>query len=294
MSAFRRTAVVLAALALPFTGALAGAGTAQAAPVPQGEFNWSGDQGDGFEDQAAWYNPKLGDTIDVTASADRNSLHAVVTRPGGAPWTFDIAAPTGQQLAVGNYGDAVRTPSTPGTPSDVPTLFANGPFGGCATLTGGFGITELVFGENGAVEKLRIDYNQKCEDRGPLRGYLMADGTVPPKPMTVGMTIKAAGKLTKGKATISGKVTCTKPARVRVFGSASQEQPLFVQGGFRTEVDCVPGKNVPWSAQVQVHTPVTDKPFIRSERLAVFGNVAATDPDLNTTVYGDANKWVTF
>ncbi|MEV8530417.1 hypothetical protein [Streptomyces sp. NPDC051211] len=292
MSALRRTAAVLTALALPLTAGLAGAGTAQAAPVPTGEFHWAGDQGDGETDRAVWYGPVYGDRLDATASADHRTLRIVITRPGDT-WTVDLAAPAGQALGVGNYENAVKTPEMPGVALDAPSMFVNGYQGGCATLSGAFGITELTFGEGGTVKSLKANYRQECADRGVLTGYVHLSDVAPPKPLALGMTIKAGGRLAKGKATLSGTLTCTKPARVHVGGSASQEQPLFVQGQFRTEVDCVPGKTVPWQAEVQVHTPEVGTPFIRSERLKVFGNVQAQDPDLGQWVFGDANQWVT-
>ncbi|MFJ5548176.1 hypothetical protein [Streptomyces sp. NPDC093225] len=285
-----RTAAVLAAAALALP--LAAAGTVHAAEMPQGEFNWSGDQGDGYDDQARWYGPGQGDTIEVTASADHRTLRVTVTRPDDS-WTVDLAAPAGQSLAPGTYANAVKAPQSPDTALDQPGIFVNGSFGGCATLTGAFTIKELVFGEGTAVKKIDLSYAQDCDDRGLLRGYLMANDVTPPKPVALGVTVDANGKLSKaGRATLTGTVTCTKPVKVAVFGSASQEQPKFVQGGFRTEVDCVPGQAVAWRAPVQVHTPETDTPFVKSERLKVFGDAAATDPDLGSYVTVTTDKWV--
>ncbi|QES49575.1 hypothetical protein DEJ50_18960 [Streptomyces venezuelae] len=292
MPALRRTAAVLTALALPLTAGLAGAGTAQAAPMPQGEFHWAGDQGDGETDRAVWYGPMYGDRFDATVSADHRTLRVVITRPGDT-WTVDLAAPAGQTLGVGSYANAVKTPEMPGVALDTPSMFVNGYQGGCATLSGAFGISELTFGEGGRVTSLKADYRQECADRGALTGYLHLSDTAPPKPLALGMTIKANAKLVKGKTTLSGTLTCTKPARVQVGGSASQEQPRFVQGRFVAEVDCVPGKNVPWKAEVQVHTPEVGHPLVKSERLKVFGNVQAQDPDTGSWVFGDADKWVT-
>ncbi|MEU8436615.1 hypothetical protein AB0F18_27660 [Streptomyces sp. NPDC029216] len=285
-----RAAAVLAAAALALP--LAAAGAAQAAEMPQGEFNWAGDQGDGFDDQARWYGPGTGDKIDVTASPDHRTLRVVITRPGDS-WTMDLAAPAGQALAAGSYADAVKTPEMPGTVLDRPSMFVNGYYGGCSTLTGSFGISELVFGEGTTVKKINLFYEQDCDDRSPLKGYLMASDVTPPKPVALGVTVNGNGKLSKtGGATLNGTVTCTKPVKVSVGGSASQEQPKFVQGGFRVEVDCVPGKTIAWQAPVRVHTPETDTPFIKSERLKVFANASATDPDLGTYIVASTDKWV--
>ncbi|MFF5445882.1 hypothetical protein [Streptomyces sp. NPDC012888] len=293
MRALRRTATVLAALALPFTALSAGAGTAQAASMPQGEFQWAGDSGDGWDDRAVWYNPTVyGDTIDVTASADRSSLRVVITRPGDS-WTMDLAAPAGQPLAPGTYADAVKTPETAGTVLDRPSMFVNGYHGGCATLTGRFTVKELVFGEGSAVRKVDLSYQQDCDDRGLLTGYLMASDVTPPKPVVLGVTVNGSGKLSAtGGATVSGTLTCTKPVKVAIGGSASQEQPKFVQGSLGAEVDCVPGRTLTWQAPVTVHTPETDTPFVKSEPLKVLGHASATDPDTAQYVSVSADRWV--
>lgn len=285
-----RTAAVLAAAALALP--VAAAGPARAAEMPQGEFNWSGDQGDGFDDQARWYGPGQGDRIDVTASADHRTLRVTITRPGDS-WTMDLAAPAGQVLAVGNYADAVKTPEMPGTVLDRPSMFVNGYRGGCSTLTGGFGIRELVFGEGTAVKRIDLSYQQDCDDRGVLKGYLTANDVTPPKPVALGVTVNGSGTLSKtGKATLNGTVTCSKPVKVSVGGSGRQEQPKTVVGGFRVEVDCVPGRSIPWQAPLQVHIPEEDTPFVRSERLAAFANASATDPESGTYVVASADKWV--
>ncbi|MEV7612868.1 hypothetical protein [Streptomyces sp. NPDC089799] len=288
-----RTAAALAtaataALAVP----LAAAGTAQAAAMPTFEFMWAGDSGDGQTDRQVWYAPVYDDKIDVTASADHRTLRVTVTRPGDS-WTMDLAAPAGQTLAPGTYADAVKTPEMPGVVLDRPSMFVNGYKGGCSALTGGFTIKELEFGAGTAVKKIDLSYAQDCDDRDELRGYLTATDVAPPKPVALAMTVNAGGKLAKdGKATVNGTLTCTKPVKVDVGGSARQEQPKVVQGFIRTQVNCVPGKTFTWTSPVTVHTPETDTPFIKSERLAVFGWVSTTDPDTNQYVSVSADKWV--
>ncbi|MFG2299164.1 hypothetical protein [Streptomyces sp. NPDC048603] len=285
-----RTAAALAvtALAVP----LAAAGTAQAAVMPTAEFMWAGDSGDGQTDRQVWYGPVFEDKIDVTASADHRTLRVTITRPGDS-WTMDLAAPAGQTLAPGSYANAVKTPEMPDVVLDQPSMFVNGYSGGCSTLTGGFSIKELEFGEGTAVKKIDLSYTQDCDDRDELRGYLTATNVAPPKPVGLTMTVNANGTLSKaGKATVKGTLTCTKPVKVDVGGSARQEQPKVVMGYIRTQVNCVPGKTFTWTSPVTVHTPETDTPFIKSERLAVFGWVSTTDPDTKQYVSVSADKWV--
>lgn len=126
-----------------------------------------------------------------------------------------------------------------------------------------------------------------------LAGGLTADDVVPPKPVALGISVDDHGRLSKtGEATLSGTVTCTKPVKVSVGGSARQEQPTFVQGFFRAEVNCFPGKPFAWQTPVQVHTPETATPFVTSEPLKVFGYASTTDPDLGTYISTNTDKWV--
>ncbi|MFD7627184.1 hypothetical protein ACFV7Q_14315 [Streptomyces sp. NPDC059851] len=283
-----RTAPALTALALPLTAGLAGAGAAQAAPVPTGSFNWLGDMGNGESDGGRWYDSNSGDTFDATASADHRTLRIAVNRPGDN-WTLDFAAPAGQTLAVGSYADAVRVPEMPGVALDRPALFVNGYHGGCAALTGSFTIQELVFGADGrTVEKFKASYAQDCDDRSELTGSIsLSGGQAPPKPVALGISVASAGKLTKdGKATLNGTVTCTKPVKVNVTGSARQEQPQTVLGFIRAEVDCVPGKKVPWKSEVFVHMPEVGTPLLKG-RTTVQATAGANDPDTGAYVISD-------
>ncbi|MBT2455623.1 hypothetical protein [Streptomyces sp. ISL-86] len=286
----RTLAAPATAAALVLTAGLAGAGAAHAAPVPDGAFNWSGDQGDGWSDQARWYGTGQGDTFDATASADRNSVRVVINRPGDS-WTAEFAAPAGQALAVGTYENAVKVPEMPGTALAAPSLFVNGYFGGCATLSGRFVITELEFGEDGLVKKFAAGYEQDCDDRSELLGSVQVSDVAPPKPMELGIAVNPTGKLVKGKATLSGTVTCTKPARLHVFGSVTQEQPAYVMGGYGVEVDCIPGKAIPWKAPVTVHTPEAGTPLVKGEA-KVNANAMGKDPDTGTDEFGSSIVFV--
>ncbi|MFJ3925330.1 hypothetical protein [Streptomyces sp. NPDC090022] len=286
-----RTAAALAiAAVLPLTATLAGAGAAHAAPVADGDFNWMGDQGDGFDDQARWYGAEYNDTFDATASADHNSVRVVVNRPGDV-WTAEFTAPAGQQLAVGSYVNAVKAPELPGATVDAPGMFVNGYYGGCKTLEGSFTVKELEFGEGRTVRKLVLDYRQDCDDRAELRGSLHVTSVAPPKPMQLAVTVNTGAKLTKGTTTLSGTVTCTKPARLHVGGSARQEQPSDVIGNYAVEVDCVPGKRIPWKAPVTVHTPEVGHPLVKG-RTTVYAGVQGKDPDTGTYQFGSTNVYV--
>jgi hypothetical protein len=79
-------------------------------------------------------------------------------------WTIELAPPVGQQLHVGTYTDAQRSPfRDPGHPG----LEVTGDGRGCNTLTGSFTITQLVVDATGAVKALAATFEQHCEGGAP-------------------------------------------------------------------------------------------------------------------------------
>ncbi|WP_330330116.1 hypothetical protein OHS33_10475 [Streptomyces sp. NBC_00536] len=247
-----RTAALLVALVLPAAaGVLGGAAVAHAAPVGNSSFTWNGDPGDGRgDDQARSYDSMSGDVFGATAAADHGSVSVSINRPGD-PWTAALAAPAGQELAVGAYPDAVRFPETGERPA-APGLFVNGYRGGCATLTGGFTITKLEWGPGRTVKSLIADYSQDCDDRNVLSGHLEITPTPVPAALTLGLTIAADGKATAptARATVHGTLTCSKPVTAYISGTAVQQLKHTTTNGIvgAVEVVCTPGKPAPWTA----------------------------------------------
>ena len=85
-------------------------------------------------------------------------------------WSLAFAAPRGSELAVGSYENAAGGSSA--TP-DRPSLVVAGHGSGCTFTTGRFDVLELVYGDDGAVERFAADYEQHCNiATTPLRGSI--------------------------------------------------------------------------------------------------------------------------
>src|SRR4029078_2921535 len=99
----------------------------------------------------------------------RNPWTAVQKSPA-ATRELQLAAPQGQQLAPGTYQSETRYPFQAPT---VPGLTFDGDGRGCNVLSGKFTIVGIVYGTDGAVQQLRVDFEQHCEGGGPaLRGTI--------------------------------------------------------------------------------------------------------------------------
>ncbi|MET3987230.1 hypothetical protein ABIC27_005129 [Streptomyces sp. PvR034] len=285
-----RTAALLA-MVLPAAAGLLGGAVAEAAPVGNSTFMWSGDPGEGGDDQARWYASTDGDVFGATASADHGSISVTINRPGD-PWTLDLAAPAGQELAVGDYADAVRFPETGPRPA-VPSVFANGYRGGCATLTGGFGIKKLEWGPGRTVKELQVYYNQDCDDRNVLHGELNITATPVPPRLALSLTIAADGKVASstGRATLHGTVTCSKPVRFSVTGTSVQQLQHTTTNGivYSPEIACVPGRSMPWTGESRDLNGVA---FVKG-KLSVDAVIRAYDPDGSRVVEAKQTKLVT-
>ena len=89
--------------------------------------------------------------VDVSANADGHSLYAAV------------AAPAGQQLAVGDYADAVGLNGRgPGQPGVLVTTNLGPGSQSCAAITGRFSIRDVAFDRDGRVVRLAADVEQHC------------------------------------------------------------------------------------------------------------------------------------
>jgi len=106
-----------------------------------------------------------------TPDPSRNRLTLRIVGSDGLStlnWGLDLAAPQGQQLVAGTYLNATRYPFQAPT---VPGLNFSGDGRGCNMLSGQFTITEIVFGGDGSIQRLRATFEQHCEGAGPaLRG----------------------------------------------------------------------------------------------------------------------------
>jgi hypothetical protein len=79
-------------------------------------------------------------------------------------WTFDIAAPAGQRLAVGTYEGAARWPFQG---DGQPGLDFSGTGRGCNQLTGQFVIHEMERGDDATLQRFHASFRQHCEGQAP-------------------------------------------------------------------------------------------------------------------------------
>jgi hypothetical protein len=100
----------------------------------------------------------------LTTGAATNELWIKVEQASGLGFRIDLAAPSGEQLAVGRYDGAQRVPfQRPGHPG----LAISGEGRGCNTVVGSFEIKELVKGPDDSVERLWLLYEHHCEGDPP-------------------------------------------------------------------------------------------------------------------------------
>jgi hypothetical protein len=265
------------ALALAAGATAVGAPTASAQPVGSGTLSFGGDAGDYISGgQSYSYSTDTQDRLSVTS--DSGHQHIGISVDGGNVdwWSLDLAAPSGQALAAGEYTGATRHPFNG---SAEPGLDLSGNGRGCNTLTGSFTISEVEFGPNGYVQTLDATYEQHCEgDTAALRGEVHIDNPAPPAELDLGLDIalKGTAGTLNGEATVQGTVTCTKPVQVDIYGQVTQvAKHVLVRGSFGTEVSCTPGTPAVWTAQTQ---PTGTTPFQQGD-VEVSAQAYADDTD---------------
>ena len=175
-------------------------------------------------------------------------------------WTVQLAAPLGQQLAIGTYDGAVRTVSrTPGTPG----MDVHGEFRGCNALTGSFTVHDLAFGPFRYVERFRATFEQHCEGAAPaLHGEVNVENPPPLPLVEVRVTVDPEGQLHKQGARLSGTLSCTRDAEVDLSLVFSQNTMKgVINGSTALSFDSCPPNPMSWQAQVVPWDP--RKPFAR-------------------------------
>jgi hypothetical protein len=237
-------ALVLAATALGVTAA-------NAQPITTGSMSFSGDPGDFIAGGGSFsYSTSANDFLTVFGSADDHVVTIDVSGANGDNWNLDLAAPSGQALTAGTtYANAIRYPFQAPTAPGL-SLFGNGR--GCNTVTGSFAVQNAVFGPNGYVQTLDATFEQHCEGGIPAaRGEVhIANAPAPPQ-LGVGVNVSTNGKAVKldGNAELTGTVTCNEPVPVTVSGQVTEvAHNVIIRGNYSTNVACVPGAGVAWSA----------------------------------------------
>lgn len=188
-------------------------------------------------------------------------------------WTVQLAAPPGEQLAVGTYTNAVRTVSrTPGTPG----MDVFGEARGCNALTGNFTVDDLAFGPFRYVERFHATFEQHCEGAEPaLRGEVSVQNPPPLPLIDVTLTIDPEGQLTKQGARLTGTVSCTRDAELDlslVFTQSTKKG--LVTGSTALSYDSCPAAPMVWQADVGPWDP--RMPFAKG---TTSGEVAVTYND---------------
>jgi hypothetical protein len=223
----------------------AGAATAQSASLTM-----TSDQGDFIGDGRQYsYDTSAGDVFG--SSGTRQTVNIDLRAANGDWWYLDFAAPAGQALVPMTYDSATRYlfqgPGAPGL-----SVAGNGR--GCNTLTGSFTVTEVTFDPFGNLERFAADFEQHCEGAQPaLRGHVQLVNPPAPAPLSVGLGLDATGTVDRvsASATVSGTLTCTRPAGVFLSGTLTQRASRYVvvTGRFGQQVDC--SGSTPWRATVR-------------------------------------------
>jgi hypothetical protein len=282
--ALARTGVV-AALAVPLaavtTGLLPGV-AANALTVQTGTLSFTSDPGDYIgQGMTSSFGTANGDTLGVTAIGDDQGVEVSVNGAAGDWWFLDLAAPSGQTLAQGDYTGATRYPFNAATEPGL-SFFGDGR--GCNQDTGSFTIQDVSFGPEGYVQQLDATFVQHCEGGDPaLHGEIHIQNPPPPPVLDLGLAVAVDGTAStlNGKATIHGTVTCNEPASVTVSGTATEvAHRELINGTFSTQVACKPGAAAAWTATA---TPTGDFPFQKGDA-EVQATASATDPNYQQTV----------
>jgi len=244
-----RLTLVLLGFLLAFSAAVL-APLASAAPALEGSLSMTSDEGDYVGQGQTWsYDSSAGDVFGVTTTA--GTVEGSVQAANGAWWHMRFAAPQGETLATGTYDGATRYPFQ--DPS-APALDVFGDGRGCNTLTGSFTVTQIAFDDAGAVQRFDADFVQHCEGAEPaLRGHVHLVSAPPPAPLTIAIGLASKGRVDRvsGTATVSGTITCNKPASVWLSGTLTQRANRFAQasGTFSRQVQC--SGTTSWEAPVR-------------------------------------------
>lgn len=259
------------------------AGTpAQARPV-EGSLAISGDPDDYVSGgQSYAYSSATGAEIDLFGSTAEYYIE--LRAANGDIWYVNFDPPTGQTLAPGTYQDTNEV--------DGARLSVTRPGYNCAELTGSFTITNLVAGPSNYLQTLDVVFEQHCDGAtAALRGEFHVQNPPPPPPLELGVTLTAKGTVGRdGRATVSGTVTCNRPAAVWVSGYV--RQAAGESSGITEDLACTPGVAVRWqftadpydfrfrpgNAQVRVSATGYDEPYDESVTAEAAGTVRLLRP----------------
>lgn len=159
----------------------------------------------------------------------------------GSGFTVEFVAPIGQTLVPGVYEDAARAGLQEW---GKPGIEISGNGVGCNQITGRFEVLEAVFGPEGYIEHFEATFEQHCVQEIPgadpdpgLTGFLQIHNPPPPPPLDIQLTINPLQEINPATkmVTISGSITCNRPAEVSVNAGLAQRAS---QGAYGTGVLC--------------------------------------------------------
>lgn len=209
--------------------AAAGAAPAQAATNPEPtavtSFTYTSASGDyiGAGGSGTYKAP----ASDIAVSGTASFVTVTVPDGDGGFWSIDLAAPSGETLRPGPYGNAERAVFRTGR---SPGLDVSSPGKGCNEVYGSFSVNQIQTDSSGAVTVLDANFTQHCESAAApaLKGSVKYDAF----PLSYSYTsdqgdfIGGGGSDSYAGATslfnLSGKATATGGLSYSVSGKRDQ------------------------------------------------------------------------
>jgi hypothetical protein len=141
-------------------------------PRPAGILFIDSEPGEWVGQGHRWIRSTAESAFTVIATASK--MTATIT-DGTSTWWVRLSAPVGTSLAPGTYEqasrDAFRSPLVPGMDVSAESR-------GCNMLAGRFTVYEYAVNAFGAVDRISIDFEQRCDDQTPaLHGAIRYNGT---------------------------------------------------------------------------------------------------------------------
>jgi hypothetical protein len=179
-------------------------------------------------------------------------------------WTLAFDAPNGQILQAGtNYTGATRDGGA------APMIDVHGNGAGCSNTRGEFKIRQLVFGAGDSVERLALDFIQRCEQTftPPLTGALQYNSTIDKPKMTLDKTSLRFAATTNGMFLTHGTspqtVVLAQDGPGTVTWTAASNQPWLTvtpasgTGSGELSVWIASGQSLPLSGETAATITVT-------------------------------------
>jgi hypothetical protein len=284
--------VILAALSLfaATAATIATAAAAQAVTItgPGTSLTFSGTGGDFITEDLSWEFDPSNSVINATVSSDFSILTVQVN--GSSFWELDLAAPQGQALTAGTeYDNAARYPFQSPTQPGL-SLFGDGR--GCNTVTGSFFVKTATFGPHGWIQSFDATFVQHCEGSttSEATGEVVLNNGPPPPDLAVTFATAGTGQvsLVSGQVTLTGTVTCNRPATISIGGTLSERltrTTLATGNWFLGGIPC-DTTPTPWNLTV---VPSNGVPFSPG-RAENQGSWSAFDPIFQINVSGTTSQ----